>query len=611
MIGVGGAVAGALLIGIGGATPAFAEVAAHRRARPRRRGGAVHRRAARTARRRGQGLRRRRHRARARSRTRRRRPAAPRRAGSGVGRPRSARTALAVGRRRRVGGRSPLSRSPARVGLRTAALVAAAPACSTSASSICLRATGLLVTDHSITPLHKRQVFGVFAAMFVVVRCSPPSARCSWCRATPTRPRANPSNQGCNGFIELCAQPLNQVVWAGEPQRDVVERVQLPRRRAHHHDPRAAERRRPLPDARRLLRVRRRRPGPHEPRGRRRPEGARRPSAARTRCTSSTALGALTGTADTSGKKQDMYFCHDFCELGAVPAEQIFGDIGDFLDRNLTDVVIIDLEDYVKPKDVKAALIDAGPLRPRVEARSPVRRRCRPSTTWVATNKVEREPSPADRDEREAPGRLPVAPGHLHVSEETPFTFTVDRRLQLQAEPRRYRQGLLHPQPLAAARRTARSRRRRLGQFEDDTQRLQQCIASTRASLPQRGRRRLHRHRRSLQDRRTTSTPRSRRQSRVTPIINERYDSCASQRRAHRRRGQRVRGGPSTPRRRRVKSVGPLADSIPRPPPSRYADPCAPRTCPHPTTVHDEGPPDRRNGPERASAADACRDPAL
>jgi hypothetical protein len=33
--------------------------------------------------------------------------------------------------------------------------------------------------------------------------------------------------------------------------------------------------------------------------------------------------------------------------------------VADFLDRNLTDVVILDVEDYVKPKDLKKALIDA------------------------------------------------------------------------------------------------------------------------------------------------------------------------------------------------------------------------------------------------------------
>jgi hypothetical protein len=70
-------------------------------------------------------------------------------------------------------------------------------------------------------------------------------------------------------------------------------------------------------------------------------------------------LGALTGTADTSGNKQDVYFCHDFCELGAVKAEEVFSGVADFLDRNLTDVVILDVEDYVKPRDLKQALIDA------------------------------------------------------------------------------------------------------------------------------------------------------------------------------------------------------------------------------------------------------------
>ena len=38
-------------------------------------------------------------------------------------------------------------------------------------------------------------------------------------------------------------------------------------------------------------------------------------------------LGALTGTADTSGKKQDVYFCHDFCELGAVKASDVLGEV--------------------------------------------------------------------------------------------------------------------------------------------------------------------------------------------------------------------------------------------------------------------------------------------
>ena len=73
-------------------------------------------------------------------------------------------------------------------------------------------------------------------------------------------------------------------------------------------------------------------------------------------------LGALTGTADTSGKKDSVYFCHDFCELGAVPAVDVLSDVDDFLSRNLNEVVMIDVEDYVKPKDLRRALDEAGVL---------------------------------------------------------------------------------------------------------------------------------------------------------------------------------------------------------------------------------------------------------
>ena len=76
-------------------------------------------------------------------------------------------------------------------------------------------------------------------------------------------------------------------------------------------------------------------------------------------------VGALTGTADTSGNKQELYFCHDLCELGAVKAVDVFREIDQFLDVNLTDLVVLDFEDYVQPKDLKAALRRVGPLGPR------------------------------------------------------------------------------------------------------------------------------------------------------------------------------------------------------------------------------------------------------
>ena len=192
----------------------------------------------------------------------RRRPAAPRR-GSGVGGQETRGTTLAAGRWRRVGGRRRAALlSP--VGLLKTALVIAALGVLYVGVVVCLRATGLLVTDHSIPPLHKRQVFGVFAAMvvaclltaFVAVQLVVAEHR-----RTAGEPE-QPGLQRLHRAVRAAAQP-DRV--AGQPQRHVVGCVQLPRLRAHHHHPRAAQRRRPLPHDRRVLRLRRQGSRAHEP----------------------------------------------------------------------------------------------------------------------------------------------------------------------------------------------------------------------------------------------------------------------------------------------------------------------------------------------------------
>ena len=71
-------------------------------------------------------------------------------------------------------------------------------------------------------------------------------------------------------------------------------------------------------------------------------------------------MGALTGVADTSGSKKDLYFCHDRCELGAVKAVTVLKQVREYLQRNLTDVLILDFEDYVEPADLQKALEQAG-----------------------------------------------------------------------------------------------------------------------------------------------------------------------------------------------------------------------------------------------------------
>ena len=185
---------------------------------------------------------------------------------------------------------------------------------------VCLRATGLLVTDHSIKPLHKRQVAGVFVAMVAAVAITASLAVAVVSRNTDSV-RANPTNQGCNGYIELCAQRLNQVVWAGSHNAMSSSAYNFF----------GAEHTITIPEqlnagARFLMidayygydddgLVRTNLAGGVD---RKKFLAERGPDALR----ELDRLGALTGTADTSGKKQDVYFCHDFCELGAVKADR-------------------------------------------------------------------------------------------------------------------------------------------------------------------------------------------------------------------------------------------------------------------------------------------------
>jgi hypothetical protein len=135
-------------------------------------------------------------------------------------------------------------------------------------------------------------------------------------------------------------------------------------------------------------------------------------------------LGALTGAADLSRKKQDVYFCHGYCELGAVKASDALGEVRDFLDRNLTDVVILDFEDYVQPKDIKRALVDAG-IFDRVYRRKPN------ATGWPSLHEmIVPEDSDADESRRRLivmsekhPDPPPWLISTYSVSEETPFSF--------------------------------------------------------------------------------------------------------------------------------------------------------------------------------------------
>ena len=348
---------------------------------------------------------------------------------------------------------------------------------------VCLRASGLLVTDHSIPRLHKREVFGVFAA--VVVAASLTAFVAVGILADNTsQPRANPTNQGCNGYIELCAQPLNQIVWpashnamassaynflGAEHTITIPEQLNAGSRflmidAYYGYDDHGLVRTNLAGGiTRKELRSERGADAVHE----------------------LDRVGALTGSADTSGKKQDIYFCHDFCELGAIPSSQVFHDLDDFLSRNLTDVVVMDVEDYVQPKDLKQALVDSGLWR----------RVWKPDAKQFGWPTLLQMVRPTKQGADENPRRLVVmsekhtdTPPWListyEVSGETPFTFKTAS--QFNCEPKRggtdksflivnhwLQPGGL-PDPSAAA---------DTNSTKVLTKRLQQCI-TTRQQLP-------------------------------------------------------------------------------------------------------------------------------
>jgi hypothetical protein len=288
---------------------------------------------------------------------------------------------------------------------------------------VCLRASGLLVTDHTIPRLHKREVFGVFAAVVVAVLLTAVVAVQIVAKNT-SQPVANPSNQGCNGYIELCPEPLNQVVWpashnamssaaynflGAEHTLTIPEQLNAGIRflmidAYYGYDDDGLVRTNLAGGVNR-----------DQLRQERGDEAVRELDR----------LGALTGVADTSGKKQDVYFCHDFCELGAISSQQVFSDVDAFLSRNLTDVVVLDVEDYVQPKDLKRALVDAG-LWHRVWKPNP-KQFGWPTLLQMIDPKHEGDEENPQRlvmmSEKHG-GQVPWLLGAYDVSQESPFTFS-------------------------------------------------------------------------------------------------------------------------------------------------------------------------------------------
>ena len=69
-------------------------------------------------------------------------------------------------------------------------------------------------------------------------------------------------------------------------------------------------------------------------------------------------VGRISGTG---GKGEPgTYLCHVFCELGAVPLVEELTRVREFLETHPDEVIVVFIEDYVKPEDIERGFTDAG-----------------------------------------------------------------------------------------------------------------------------------------------------------------------------------------------------------------------------------------------------------
>ncbi|MEZ5236545.1 MAG: hypothetical protein R2749_28200 [Acidimicrobiales bacterium] len=61
-----------------------------------------------------------------------------------------------------------------------------------------------------------------------------------------------------------------------------------------------------------------------------------------------------------TSEQAEVFLCHGYCELGATPASEGFGQLREFLEHNPDEVVLLYVQDSTEPGDTVRALDDAG-----------------------------------------------------------------------------------------------------------------------------------------------------------------------------------------------------------------------------------------------------------
>jgi uncharacterized membrane protein len=120
---------------------------------------------------------------------------------------------------------------------------------------------------------------------------------------------------------------------------------------------------------------------------------------------------------EAGGGELGVYFCHVFCELGATPAADLFGEVREFVESHPDEIVLLVVEDYVPPKEIEEAVTESGLIdyvyTPRPGKPLPTLRQMAASGKRVIVM-AENQPGGSE---------VPWYVGAFDYAQETPYTF--------------------------------------------------------------------------------------------------------------------------------------------------------------------------------------------
>ncbi len=174
----------------------------------------------------------------------------------------------------------------------------------------------------------------------------------------PAGPPASTLVSGCNGHLELCPRPVNEVVFPGA--HNAMSNAEIDDWMFPHH-PRNI--RHQLRDGVRALLLDVHYGFPGAARIKTDLGGMRQTMDAVEQVVGAEGMAAAERIRDelvgVDEGRRGLYLCHGFCELGAYELRPTLATIREFLVRDPGAVLILVIEDYVSPEDLAAAFEDS------------------------------------------------------------------------------------------------------------------------------------------------------------------------------------------------------------------------------------------------------------